>query len=70
MNKTIEAYGYTLRGPLPPALQNQNGQKPTENFENPIYDLRQSVIEDRISAEIQPQVYARITQALLFTKCP
>ncbi|KAJ9100150.1 hypothetical protein QFC19_005683 [Naganishia cerealis] len=69
MNKTIEAYGYT-RGRIVTSLQNQNGQKPTENFENPIYDLRQSVIEDRISAEIQPQVYARITQALLFYQVP
>ena len=69
MNKTIEAYGYT-RGRIVTSLQNQNGQNPTENFENPIYDLRQSVIEDRISAEIQPQVYARITQALLFYQVP
>lgn len=69
MNKSIEAYGYT-RGRIVTSLQNQNGQRPTEQFENPIYDLRQSVIDDRISAEIQPQVYTRITQALLFYQVP
>lgn len=64
MNRSIETYGYT-RGQLVTALE-----APNSTFENPLYTLRQSVIDDRIATEIQSRVYTMLTQGLLFYQVP
>lgn len=66
MNKSIEAYGFT-RGRIVTSFHHETN---SSEVDNPLFSLKQEIIDHRITSEIQSQVYSIISKAFLYYQLP
>ncbi|KAK6454708.1 uncharacterized protein RJT20DRAFT_130909 [Scheffersomyces xylosifermentans] len=70
MNRSIESYNF-MRGNIAAKVKEQDfSGSSRQEGSNPILNLKNSIITQRISTEVQPIVYKAITTAFLFYQLP
>lgn len=70
MNNSIENYNY-LRGFIVSKLkQNNYANYSQSDLPNPLQDLKVDLINNRLTNEIQPKVFAFLTQGLIYYQLP